>query len=311
MKTRLLLTGFFLTCIILTTEAQLLNSLKNKAQQAANKALEKKLEKELDKAAEKQVEKAWMEIFGEEEISSDDPEIAAERQAKYENFMKSLYEEVETADVYTFDALAKIEITAVDDKGRVQDPFMMDMLISQSERITGSKINTIESQSMMTYIMDQERGVSVILMDNQDGTKSSMAYKQDVYSTFDSEDQEEDEELISKDAKFTKTGKSKEICGIMCDEYITEDEEYRSNVWVSQENVTLLKLMQSNNETSQMKNRQPLTNPSWPTGNVMAIDYFSKKDKSEYHYIVKELHTDRKTSFKVAEYPNLMLGANQ
>ncbi|MCH7402154.1 DUF4412 domain-containing protein [Belliella kenyensis] len=292
----------FILCSSLPAEAQLGNRLKQAATRGLGNALEKRVEKEMENVAQRQLEKAFENIYG--------PDMPKGGGFNMEKILSGLSADVETAEAYQFSGYSVMEITAVDEKGKLQDPFRMKTYIDQSSQTVAMEFESQEKKksSKTIIIYDIDRNANIFLLE-ADGQKSSMAYSYDFENITEEADLSEwEKELDSKDLNFEKTGRSKVIHGYNCAEYIIDSEEGKATYWITDRPIIGSGSFwgESNplmgNKTYRDKNSK-LGN--LPNGHMMEMIFESKKDQSKSEIKIIEINETSSQKFEMSSYPNL------
>lgn len=136
---------------------------------------------------------------------------------------------------YSFDAYIQMEISNYKKNGSLDDQVMYDNYVNKTKADYAMVFRDGNDQS--TIIFDTKNSAMLILSDS-DGEKTGFATTIDPEAMAEmAEDYAEEEETVDLDDAYNikKTGKSKNILGYKCDEYLTEDESTEIHMWVSEE----------------------------------------------------------------------------
>jgi hypothetical protein len=136
--------------------------------------------------------------------------------------------------VYSFDAYIQMEITNYKKNGSVDGQIIYDNYVSKDA--ADYAMEFVDGKDKSTIIFDTKNYAMLILADS-DGERTGFATSIDPEAMAElAEDYaEENEEEIDIDSyRPVKTGKTKEILGYSCDEYLIEDEESEIHMWVSE-----------------------------------------------------------------------------
>jgi len=277
------------------SNGQFLKKLKKAAERGAERAVERQVEKEVQKLTEKQVEKAFEGFYGPEEIDANN------NQNKRGSFMKNLNFNVATADHYSFTGSADMEVTSTNEKGKTNDPVNMKSYLADDASYTAMEMKneTKKQEGQVVMIFDFEKSVSIMLMENE-GNKSSFA--------FGFEDAINESMMDSiPETELRKTGKTKNIIGYSCEEYILEDEDYIAHYWISKssiEGVTSLWSKNSKFLSKKFKSKNSDYFSKLPDGNILEMNYQDKENESTYNMLVTGLNPNEKVTFVMDDYPN-------
>lgn len=292
-------------------QAQLLRKLKNAAEAGVSRAVEKTVEKQAQKATERQLEKAFENLYGD----NDSTRTGGPDGAKYDfsKIMGSINMNVETEDEYNFSGVAIVEITSIDAKGKPSDPVRFNSLLSHEADYYGIEF-TDEKQSKnekSVIIFDHKNNATVMLMENED-ERSSMAFDLDwdgMMEGINVPEEEKQDEAEIEDFKFEKSGKTKDILGYTCDEYVVVSEEVEGNYWISQSEIEGFSSFWGKNNpfvSKKLKNENTSYFEQLPEGNILEMDFLSKEDQSRTQMKMIEIDQNNSSSFDMAAYPNPM-----
>ncbi len=143
---------------------------------------------------------------------------------------------VDYEDVYHFDAYIQMQITTYKKNGKLDEEMLYNNYLHKEDSDYAMEFNDEDNKS--TIIFDTKNSAMLILTES-DGEKSGFATTIDPEAMADlaedyAEDYEDEEEVDMDAYKPMKTGKSKQILGYSCDEYMMEDEESEVHMWVSE-----------------------------------------------------------------------------
>ena len=135
---------------------------------------------------------------------------------------------------YSFDAYIQMQISNYKKNGNLGDQVMYDNYVNKTKADYAMVFKDGKDQS--TIIFDTKNSAMLILT-NSDGEKTGFATTIDPEAMAEmAEDYAEEEEPTELDAyNIKKTGKSKDILGYKCDEYLLEEESSEIHMWVSEE----------------------------------------------------------------------------
>lgn len=136
---------------------------------------------------------------------------------------------------YSFDAYIQMEISNYKKNGSLDDQVMYDNYVNKTQADYAMVFKDGSDQS--TIIFDTKNSAMLILTDS-DGEKTGFATTIDPEAMADmAEDYAEEEETADLDEAYNikKTGRSKDILGYKCEEYLLEEESSEVRMWVSEE----------------------------------------------------------------------------
>jgi hypothetical protein len=137
---------------------------------------------------------------------------------------------------YSFDAHIQSEISNYKKDGKLDSEMMYDSYVHKTNADYAMEFSDNDAKS--TIIFDSKNLAMLILGDN-DGEKTGFATSIDPESF--AEDMESSAEEVDTDVdtdvapyNYKKTGKTKNILGYSCDEYLLEDEYSEVHAWISE-----------------------------------------------------------------------------
>jgi len=133
---------------------------------------------------------------------------------------------------YSFDAYIQMEITNYKKNGKLDEQILYDNYLHKQDADYAMVFKDKGNQSII--IFDTKNGAMLILSDS-DGEKTGFATGFDPETLAENAEAFVEEEEYDMDSyKPIKTGKTKNILGYSCDEYLVEDEETEVHMWVSE-----------------------------------------------------------------------------
>lgn len=302
-NTLILLLLFSLT---FEAEAQFIKKIQKAAERGAQNAIEKRAEKEAEKMVQKQLEKQLGSIYG-----TDDEGNPVN--IDMESILAGMGEDVAIADEYNFLGFMVLQLDATEKNGKKDDPVFIKSLMGSSTDFTGMEIQDPKNpQVVTTMVFDTPNQASVLFMDN-DGEKSSFAYKLDLDGMTDMTDEEIDQNIEEKDVVLEKTGNTKDILGYTCEEYHVKSEDGEGYYWTTTEPIDGVNSFWGMNSPFMKKGAQEKYQKHFkdiPNGNFMEMTYTST-DGSKVDMKVIEIEPDSPKSFTSADYPNVMQAMKQ
>jgi hypothetical protein len=138
---------------------------------------------------------------------------------------------VEHEDVYHFDAYIQMELTTYKKNGNPDDQVLYDNYLHKEGADYAMEFKDKDATS--TIIFDTKNSAMLILTEN-DGELTGFATSIDPEALAEEAADYEEEETDMDSYRPLKTGKTKEILGYSCDEYMVEDEGAEVHMWVSE-----------------------------------------------------------------------------
>lgn len=288
MKTTIALT-LLLYASTLCTQAQIVDRTKERAENKTNNRIDNRIDQGIDKGLDSienlfkkknKKKKGAKEEAGEDTQNQDKPASQNEANANMGSFFGG------GGDIepnYTFQHAVHVEISSSDKKGESFDQNMM--MYSNDDGQQGAFVMSMEAEGAQesVAIFDFEKKQMITLVDAS-GMKMAVVVKMDP-SAYDTSEEEAD---MTDMPEYKKTGRSKEILGYTCDEYIMEDEDQTMQMWMSREVVVDIFQAFSAYAVQNQKQPAPTMEPGLQ-GTMMEMTSTSKK------------HPKEKTTWKVTK----------
>lgn len=142
-----------------------------------------------------------------------------------------LSDNVAHEEVYHFDAYIQMEITSYKKNGNLDEQVLYDNYLHKEDADYAMVFKDGKDQS--TIIFDT-KNLAMLILSDSDGEKTGFATSVDSAAMADLANDYEEEEVDTDSYRPMKTGKTKQILGYSCDEYLVEDEETEVHMWVSE-----------------------------------------------------------------------------
>lgn len=272
--------------IINSTSAQIVDRTKERAENKTNNRIDNRIDQGIDKgldSIEGLFKKKNKKDKGESRSESSSDETQNGNEAGDMPNMAGMFGSGgDIEEKYSFQHKVHIEIKSSDKKGETFDQNMV-MLSNDDSNIGAFEMTMAEAQeSTVVFDFDNKQMITLV---NASGMKMAVVVKMDPSAYEPSENENTDGEDAPE---FKKTGRSKEILGYTCDEYVAEDDESTMEMWISQEVVVDLFKAFSAYGAQQKQATTPQAYPGL-TGTMMEMNSTSKK------------HAKEKTTWKVTK----------
>lgn len=238
---------FFSITLLQPTQGQnILKRLKQKAQDKIEEKAEEKAEKKMDEKIDEAFDKIEDSLEKEDE-GEDGASSSSNREDRMMGILKGMGmsgEPVPIADNYDFDYKIQMHIESYDKKGKQESTgefithLNPDTKSMAYEFVSGDMAKN--DQGM--FIIDAENGAMIILNDDDKGEKTGIVYgigsfMQSIGETYIDEELEDSPETYLANPNVKKTGKTKNIAGYKCEEYVYTDEESKSesHIWITRD----------------------------------------------------------------------------
>ena len=239
------------SCFIVqsATGQKILRDIKNRAQQKVEDRVEQRANEKVDKEIDKQLDKVEEAIFNDEEKKSETIENKGASNSKSEerlnNMMKRMGvggEPVPVENTYLFDNLVQMHIESFDEKGKkISDGEFITHLSSDSKSMAYEFISGDMAQPGMGFIIIDAKNNATIILSEENGQKTGLVYGLGSFlqtagaNNVDDIDFSETPETYLANPNVEKTGRSKTIAGLSCEEYKYTDENTVSNIWITKD----------------------------------------------------------------------------
>lgn len=314
-----------LICIMLTgMSAHTLYSQGGILERAARRAterLEQKAEERIDRKIDEKIDQSLDSI--ESSLETEAGETSAKPASGRENTSQRRMENllgniglsttpVALEDKYTFDSYIKMNVKSYDKKGKLKSDGDMVTYIANDGSCLGYEFISGEFEASKSgdrkgvFIMDYKNKATIVLSEDG-GKRTGIAYGLGDISEWTSETNDEygtdeSEDTIVLNPKFTKTGRTKNILGYRCEEYLYEDEEGRANIWITNEYRA-----RTHDAYSTIFNTMVLAHGG--TGMMLESESVDLKSGEKTIMKVTELDTNKKTTFNIGQYEITNLGS--
>ncbi|HKL03517.1 MAG TPA: DUF4412 domain-containing protein [Cryomorphaceae bacterium] len=289
--------------------AQVVDKAEDKAKRKTNQRIDKKIDNSIDDGLDaieglfKRKKKKGK--TDENEVKERSPKSEEPEMSGFMNMMGN-----KTIDkTFDFDQRITLETISIDEKGNSQDPYTSVVYLSDDHRSIGMNVSAgmegAESVDMMVFDFDENQ---MLMMMTNNGQK--MGFVMDTDGMADAAMNSD-----NSDAKIIKTGKTKEISGYSCEEYIFEssdfDEGEVQSAWITQEAevnwIEAWSEAMSANKKAEMKQKLP---ENYPDGAVIQTVYQEKSGK-KHVMTVTDIDTNHSKSVNTSGYNFMSMPAGQ
>lgn len=228
---------------------KLLKSIQNKAQQKIEDRVEQRANEKVDEEIDKQLDKVEEAIFNDEEETSKNSENKGTSNSRSEermaNMMKKMGvggEPVNVENSYSFDNLVQMHIESFDEKGKkISDGEFITHLSNNSKSMAYEFVSGDMAQPGMGFIIIDAKNNATIILSEENGQKTGIVYglgtlfQTTTAESVDEIDFSETPDTYLANPNVEKTGRSKTIAGLHCEEYKYTDESTVSNIWITKD----------------------------------------------------------------------------
>jgi hypothetical protein len=207
-----------------------------------------------------------------------------------------LSEKVPYEPSYDFDSYVQMEVRDFNKNGKETDYIQYDSYVTK-DAVDYAMVYT-DKKDQTTIIFDSENSAVLILTDS-DGEKMGIASEVDPES-LEEEMEETREENNYLATEPVKTGKSKEILGYKCDEYLIDNEEIEAHMWVCEE---LGKQIRKEMLDQRHTFGTVFLHAAYARGMVMEYEQILKEDGERTVMQVTDIDLNRSHTISTREYP--------
>jgi cellobiose-specific phosphotransferase system component IIB len=251
----------------------------------------------------------WESMFGVSKSAMDSMIMAQQQDPEaYEKMMNSLYGgggSIPIAEAYDFESRLAYKLTT--ESGKKSNSMDYMVLINPETKYMATRLGSVEENGKksdvdvnVTTIMDYGRNAMVMIMEEQKmATVMSMNIVNAVIDTA---------EIAENNVKIEKSGKTKDILGYSCDEYLMKSDDVEGSVWIAKDMDVASKAMFQN-----MGNSSFAKNSGWldEKGMMMEMDMLVNEENSKKPSHMKMTLTgidEEKSHFNMSDYQTMSFG---
>ncbi len=232
------------------TSQKLLKNIQNRAQQKVEERVEQRANEQVDKEIDKQLDKVEEAIFNDEKENSESQtdenknSSNSSSEERLTNMMKKMGmgESVPIESSYSFDNLVQMHIESYDEKGKkISDGEFITHLSNDSKSMAYEFVSGDMAQPGMGFVIIDAKNGATIILSEENGQKTGIVYglgtlfQSAAAEGVDDIDLSETPETYLANPNVEKTGRSKTIAGLSCEEYKYTDENTVSNIWITKD----------------------------------------------------------------------------
>jgi hypothetical protein len=303
-----LLVMICLACSVST--AQIIKRSKEKAKNKTNQRVDDKIEDGIDESLDK------IEDLFKRKKSDDDDDSDSSDDSKHENspppsdshspqndgqpaempFPMGNFggEEVEVEDQYNFQHSIDMKIDLYDKKGKLEQTMDYTYFLSDDGSLFGMEGGAQGMTMKVVYELESHRMIS---MTNSSGTK--MGFVMDASNTADVED-------TDAEPTFRKTGQEREILGRDCEEWVSDEDGYHYQVWITKDN--RLAFSHAFSEMSKASKSSGSGYANYPEGFLMEMISTDQKSGEKTVMTVTKINEDQASSITTEGYQFMSFG---
>jgi len=173
---------------------------------------------------------------------------------------------------YNYDAYVQMEVSNYEKSGKLDDKMAYDSYFNKGSR--DYAMVTTDQGDRVTFLFDSDNN-SMLMLTDSDGEKSGIAMPVNEETTPEMAEERAGEPDEADSHKPVKTGKTKQILGYTCEEYLIEDEASEVHMWASEK---LGKELRREMLLNQQAFGTSFYHAYYVDGMVMEYDYLDKED---------------------------------
>jgi len=202
---------------------------------------------------------------------------------------------VEVDAVYKFQHSVDMKVESFNSKGDLDHTMSYTMHLDEDAEYFGMETSHEMGEMKMVYEMKDHR---MVMMAENGDSKMGMVH------TVSDEMMKEGAEKHDND--FKKSGKTKEILGKQCEEWVGTDEGHVYSVWMATE--AKFSFAKAYQEMAKAQNRGKVTGAEYPEGMLMEMTSTNAETGAKTVMVVTEIREDSKTSISTKGWTFMEMG---
>ncbi|VAW24728.1 hypothetical protein MNBD_BACTEROID01-600 [hydrothermal vent metagenome] len=305
----ILLIGVFVTSANSSKAQGFLKRMADKAMEKVKEKTEEKAEEKVERKIDDGIDKAFedMESEGQEEVKSDE-----ERgMDAFRGMMGRLGVDTKPVEIkgsYSFSSNIKMYIETYKPNGTLESKGYLNSFFNKADGAFAYEFLSEKGSETGKgfFIYDPINKASIILSE-KDGEKNGIVTGIDITPTEESRAAYKEPEKDSPDPmilnqNLKKTGKTKSILGYKCNEYLYEDDEVVSHIWMTKE-----KPWRVDNMLSAIYKSSQYSS-AFPGGFMMEVDSRNKQTKERNIMKVTEVNENINKQVDLSSYKIMNMG---
>ncbi len=292
--------SILILCLCLgVAQAQIIDRTTNKAKNKTNNRVDNKIDRGLDKGLDgieglfkkKKTDEGATEPSEAEENTNVPGSTANSGTPGF-----SFGSKADVADKYSFNHSIAYHYKTTKKNGKVDSEADMTMLLSDDKPLFGMETSSEGADATMVY--DLEKNQMVNLTKSGD-TNMGIVIGIDPATVAEYSEKQEAESSSTQNIK--KSGRTKSILGYNCEEWISEDDKQKSEVWISTDlNINIGKAFSA--MASSAKGKGPIANQEYPSGTMLEMTSVDKKSGEVNHMVATKIEPNSNPSVSTVGY---------
>lgn len=289
--------------------------LLRKLQDKANQKLEEAAERKIDEVIDKKIDEALDSIDGQSssEYEANKAKRDAEREARMARILTGMGmsgEPVPFEDSYSYEHLIEMHLESYDNSGKELSNGEFIIHLNPNSKSMAYEIvsGNMTQAGQGMFIIDAENGALLLLTD-ENGEKKGVAYGigtffESMGTAYNNEDIDlsETPETYLANPNVKKTGRTRTIAGLKCEEYTYNDENTDSEIWITRD----LKMNTQDFFSTLFQTSMYTHGMGW--GYVMAATSLDKDNGEKSIMEVTRVDKNSNAKFSMSDYEITNLG---
>ncbi len=307
----ILLIGVFVTPANDSNAQGFLKRMADKAMERVKEKTEEKAEEKVEKKIDKSIDKAFEDMESE---SEEQKEIKSDEERGMDAFKGIMgrlgvdTKPVEIKDSYSFSSNIKMYIETYKPNGNLESRGYLNSFFNKADGAFGYEFLSEKGNETGKgfFIYDPINKASIILSD-KDGEKNGIVTGINLNPTeegraaYEGLDKNPPDHVM-RNPNLKKTGKTKSILGYKCDEYLYEDDEVVSHIWMTKE-----KPWRIDNMLSAIYKSSQYSS-AFPSGFMMEVDSKNKQTQERNIMKVTEINENINKQVELSSYKIMNMG---
>lgn len=214
--------------------------------------------------------------------------------------------EVDIADEYSFLSSVNIQLTVIDQNNQ-ESEMTMKMSFPKDDDYYGMEVLSYSKsggEMPKAFIIFDYLNFKMISLMESSGQMMGIAMDLNAEQIEDYLEAEENEEI--KNLEFTKSGKTKDILGYNCVQYIMKSTSGEGEYWVSDDKD--IKISTALNAMSQSSTKNAYNMPKeYPDGAVLEMNYIDESGAG-MNWLATEINKNDKQTIRTGDYTFINMG---
>ena len=298
MKLLIIVVTLALLCAPTNISAQsMLERIAKKTQQKLEQKTEQKIDDKIEKETDRQLDNIEKGVQNNDTSSAETDNIINRLPG-----MKTKSTPAQYSDSYSFSQSITMQMNTYNKKGELSFSSNLTLYYTPSEENFAYQLSNVskqdkEMEAFSWFIIDSKNN-SMLMLGETDGVKSGMATSISASSETGEKQSEQ-----TKSINFTKTGRTKNIMGYTCHEYVGTDNKTTMEYWMTNQIS-----WQSSGFMSNWQKKRTKTHINYPEG-MMLEGNVTTENQERTHYLVTNINQNTSMKISPSQYQITNLGS--